>query len=450
MRALALVEYRLTGPCNFQHAVPNWLFCVLSLFWLLWCPYSSLGSISNLSGQCPCSSLGSISNLSGQCPCSSLGSIPNLSGQCPCSSLGSIPNLSGQCPCSSLGSIPNLSGQCPCSSLGSIPNLSGQCPCSSLGSISNLSGQCPCSSLGSIPNLSGQCPCSSLGSIPNLSGQCPCSSLGSIPNLSGQCPCSSLGSISNLSGQCPCSSLGSISNLSGQCPCSSLGSIPNLSGQCPCSSLGSIPNLSGQCPCSSLGFVPNLSGRCPYSSLGSPPNLSGLFCVDVMMIAPHVRYKHHASKLESEDDHSPESMLLTVALVWLPDPLLYVCAEQSQLPRKICFKTLHGPLQLTTSLFHTVPISRWLSTAVRPVVTTEWQLLFILHLLGPILNRLTSEKPKLLLEVWLSAVCCVSHHMTCHVIRLSWRYIIWWFPLTNTKTGYSHVPMFSATSCILK
>lgn len=38
-------------------------------------------------------------------------------------------------------------------------------------------------------------------------------------------------------------------------------------------------------------------------------------------------------------------------------------------------------------------------STVRPVVTTEWQLLFILHLLGPILNRLTSEKPKLLLEV---------------------------------------------------
>lgn len=36
---------------------------------------------------------------------------------------------------------------------------------------------------------------------------------------------------------------------------------------------------------------------------------------------------------------------------------------------------------------------------VRPVLATEWQLLFVIHLLGPILNRLTSEKPKLLIEV---------------------------------------------------
>ena len=46
-----------------------------------------------------------------------------------------------------------------------------------------------------------------------------------------------------------------------------------------------------------------------------------------------------------------------------------------------------------------VCVYRWLETSVRPVVTTEWQLLLVLHVLGPILNRLTSEKPKLLLEV---------------------------------------------------
>lgn len=48
-----------------------------------------------------------------------------------------------------------------------------------------------------------------------------------------------------------------------------------------------------------------------------------------------------------------------------------------------------------------VCVFRWLSVTVRPVVRTEWQLLFVCHLLGPILNRLTSEKPKLLIEVML-------------------------------------------------
>lgn len=52
----------------------------------------------------------------------------------------------------------------------------------------------------------------------------------------------------------------------------------------------------------------------------------------------------------------------------------------------------------------------WLEISVRPAVTTEWQLLLIFHILGPLLNRLTSEKPKLLLEVRQSHV--TSHDMS--------------------------------------
>lgn len=42
---------------------------------------------------------------------------------------------------------------------------------------------------------------------------------------------------------------------------------------------------------------------------------------------------------------------------------------------------------------------RWLGSVLGPLVTTETRLLFTCRLLGPLLNRLTAEKPKLLLEV---------------------------------------------------
>lgn len=74
-----------------------------------------------------------------------------------------------------------------------------------------------------------------------------------------------------------------------------------------------------------------------------------------------------------------------------------------------------------------------MQTCLRPVVRNEWQLLYVCHLVGPILNRLTSEKPKLLLEVRnlsqsvteesrgknLMMFILFRFH---NVYRLSWRY----------------------------
>ncbi|KAL5478126.1 hypothetical protein EMCRGX_G025007 [Ephydatia muelleri] len=41
----------------------------------------------------------------------------------------------------------------------------------------------------------------------------------------------------------------------------------------------------------------------------------------------------------------------------------------------------------------------WLHNTVRPLVQNEMQLLFVCHLVGPVLNRLNTERPKALLEV---------------------------------------------------
>ncbi|XP_064390219.1 mediator of RNA polymerase II transcription subunit 23-like [Halichondria panicea] len=46
-----------------------------------------------------------------------------------------------------------------------------------------------------------------------------------------------------------------------------------------------------------------------------------------------------------------------------------------------------------------LPLPKWLGSVLGPLVTTETRLLFTCRLLGPLLNRLTAEKPKLLLEV---------------------------------------------------
>jgi len=40
-----------------------------------------------------------------------------------------------------------------------------------------------------------------------------------------------------------------------------------------------------------------------------------------------------------------------------------------------------------------------MQTSLNPLVQTEWQLLFVCHLVGPLLQRLTNERPKALLEV---------------------------------------------------
>lgn len=52
--------------------------------------------------------------------------------------------------------------------------------------------------------------------------------------------------------------------------------------------------------------------------------------------------------------------------------------------------------------FHLPPppsVCRWIQTKLRPLVTNEAQLLYTCHLIGPLLHRLTNEKPKALLEV---------------------------------------------------
>lgn len=64
-----------------------------------------------------------------------------------------------------------------------------------------------------------------------------------------------------------------------------------------------------------------------------------------------------------------------------------------------CLLSLLHAYLLHSNMGLLLHLPQWLSGTLRPLVRTEWQLLFVLHLLGPILNRLTGEKPKLLLEV---------------------------------------------------
>ena len=56
---------------------------------------------------------------------------------------------------------------------------------------------------------------------------------------------------------------------------------------------------------------------------------------------------------------------------------------------------LHSFLSLSSSL----PTFSWMQSSLHPLVQTEWQLLYICHLVGPLLQRLTNERPKALLEV---------------------------------------------------
>jgi len=51
------------------------------------------------------------------------------------------------------------------------------------------------------------------------------------------------------------------------------------------------------------------------------------------------------------------------------------------------------------SLSFCLPIFSWMQSSLHPLVQTEWQLLYICHLVGPLLQRLTNERPKALLEV---------------------------------------------------
>eukprot|EP00731_Ephydatia_muelleri_P023574 Em0015g1157a len=52
----------------------------------------------------------------------------------------------------------------------------------------------------------------------------------------------------------------------------------------------------------------------------------------------------------------------------------------------------------------------WLHNTVRPLVQNEMQLLFVCHLVGPVLNRLNTERPKALLEPTTLTI------LTCHPI----------------------------------
>ncbi len=58
------------------------------------------------------------------------------------------------------------------------------------------------------------------------------------------------------------------------------------------------------------------------------------------------------------------------------------------------FKGCYLRFALLLSLLSTSYPYRWLQTSVRPVVTNEYQLLYVCHLVGPLLQRLTHEKPK--------------------------------------------------------
>ena len=48
--------------------------------------------------------------------------------------------------------------------------------------------------------------------------------------------------------------------------------------------------------------------------------------------------------------------------------------------------------------------------SLRPLVQNEGQLLYVCHLVGPILNRLTNERPKMLLEVKFSFILLCIHY----------------------------------------
>lgn len=60
----------------------------------------------------------------------------------------------------------------------------------------------------------------------------------------------------------------------------------------------------------------------------------------------------------------------------------------------VAVKALHMVISCGASL-----CARWMQASLRPLVQKEAQLLLVCHLLGPLLLRLTNEKPKVLLEV---------------------------------------------------
>ena len=51
-------------------------------------------------------------------------------------------------------------------------------------------------------------------------------------------------------------------------------------------------------------------------------------------------------------------------------------------------------------------IDRWIRSQVRPIIQTEHQFVYFCHLVGPLYQRVHTEKPRLLVEV--SAYS--SHH----------------------------------------
>ena len=42
----------------------------------------------------------------------------------------------------------------------------------------------------------------------------------------------------------------------------------------------------------------------------------------------------------------------------------------------------------------------WMRNHLKPIVNNELQLLYLCHLLGPLINRVYTEKPSLITEVW--------------------------------------------------